>query len=52
MTWNQVEGRWKQLKGKAKEQRRKLTDDELAENVQKKAGYANLQTRRKVKEWG
>jgi uncharacterized protein YjbJ (UPF0337 family) len=29
MDWNRVEGNWKQLKGKVKEQWGKLTDDDL-----------------------
>jgi uncharacterized protein YjbJ (UPF0337 family) len=29
MDWNRVEGNWKQIKGKAKEQWGKLTDDDL-----------------------
>lgn len=29
MNWDRVEGNWKQLKGKAKEQWGKLTDDQL-----------------------
>ncbi|MGE0563174.1 MAG: CsbD family protein [Pseudolabrys sp.] len=29
MNWDQVEGNWKQLKGKAKQQWSKLTDDDL-----------------------
>jgi uncharacterized protein YjbJ (UPF0337 family) len=29
MDWNRVEGNWKQVKGKAKEQWGKLTDDDL-----------------------
>jgi hypothetical protein len=29
MDWNRVEGNWKQLKGKIKEQWGKLTDDDL-----------------------
>ncbi len=29
MDWNRVEGNWKQLKGKIKEQWGHLTDDEL-----------------------
>lgn len=29
MNWNQVEGDWKQFKGKVKERWGKLTDDEL-----------------------
>ena len=31
MDWNRVEGNWKQLKGKVKEQWGKLTDDDLDE---------------------
>jgi uncharacterized protein YjbJ (UPF0337 family) len=62
MNWDQVEEKWKPLAGKAEEQRRKLTDDELevaerwrdrsAGKVHKKAGRVNRQTLRKVKEWG
>ena len=29
MDWNRVEGNWKQLKGRAKQQWGKLTDDDL-----------------------
>ena len=29
MDWNRVEGNWKQVKGKVKEQWGKLTDDDL-----------------------
>ena len=29
MDWNRVEGNWKQVKGKIKEQWGKLTDDDL-----------------------
>ncbi|MFK4381495.1 hypothetical protein ABIA40_000903 [Bradyrhizobium sp. USDA 223] len=29
MDWNRVEGNWKQIKGKVKEQWGKLTDDDL-----------------------
>jgi uncharacterized protein YjbJ (UPF0337 family) len=29
MDWNRVEGNWKQMKGKVKEQGDKLTDDDL-----------------------
>ena len=31
MNWDQIEGSWKQIKGKAKEQWGRLTDDELDE---------------------
>ena len=30
MDWNRVEGNWKQLRGRAKQQWGKLTDDDLA----------------------
>ncbi len=30
MNWDRIEGNWKQVSGKAKEQWGKLTDDELA----------------------
>jgi uncharacterized protein YjbJ (UPF0337 family) len=50
MTWDQVEGQWKVIKGKAKEQWGKLTDDDLdviagkkdqlVGTLQKKYGYA------------
>ena len=29
MNWDQIEGRWKEFKGKAKQQWGKLTDDDL-----------------------
>lgn len=29
MNWDQIEGKWKQLKGRAREKWGKLTDDEL-----------------------
>lgn len=32
MNWDQIEGNWRKLKGKAKQQWAKLTDDEL-ENI-------------------
>ena len=31
MNWDRVEGNWKQMTGKVKEQWGRLTDDELAE---------------------
>ena len=31
MDWNRIEGNWKQMKGKVKEQWGKLTDDDLDE---------------------
>ena len=50
MNWDQIEGSWKQVKGKAKEQWGRLTDDELDQaagrreqligKVQERYGYA------------
>ena len=31
MDWNRVEGNWRQMKGKVKEQWGRLTDDDLAQ---------------------
>lgn len=57
----QVIGSWRQLKGRAKVQWEKLTDDEFellegrrdrfAGKGQRKARYENIPTRRKMKEW-
>ena len=61
MDWNRVEGNWKQLKGRAKQQWGKLTDDDLttsagrrdepAGKVQERYGIAMDATRRQVDEW-
>ena len=61
MDWNRVEGNWKQLKGRAKQQWGKLTDDdltmasgrreELAGRVQERYGVALDAARRQVDEW-
>jgi len=50
MDWNIIEGKWKELKGHAREQWGKLTDDELEEvggkkdrlvgKLQQKYGYS------------
>jgi uncharacterized protein YjbJ (UPF0337 family) len=60
MNWDQIEGSWKQLKGKAKEQWGRLTDDELDQaagrreqligKVQERYGYARNQAEREVDE--
>ena len=56
-----LEGNWKQLKGRAKQQWGKLTDDELdqidgsAEElvglVQKRYGYSREQAEQEIKAW-
>ena len=61
MDWNRVEGNWKQLKGRAKQQWGKLTDDdltaakgrrdELAGKVQERYGIEKDAARRQVDEW-
>lgn len=61
MNWDQVEGRWKEFKGKAKEKWGDLTDDELDRVegkrdqmvglVQKKYGDSKADAERKVDEW-
>jgi len=61
MDWNRVEGNWKQLKGRAKQQWGKLTDDdltaangrrdELAGKVQERYGLAKDAARKQVDDW-
>jgi uncharacterized protein YjbJ (UPF0337 family) len=61
MDWNRVEGNWKQLKGRAKQQWGKLTDDdlttsagrreELAGKIQERYGIAMDAARNQVDEW-
>jgi uncharacterized protein YjbJ (UPF0337 family) len=56
MDWNRVEGNWKQIKGKVKEQWGKLTDDDLdviagkqdqlEGHLQQRYGYAKDQAQR------
>jgi uncharacterized protein YjbJ (UPF0337 family) len=61
MDWNRVEGNWKQMKGKIKEQWGKLTDDDLDSiegqreqlegKIQARYGYARDQVSREVDDW-
>lgn len=61
MNWDQVEGGWKQLRGKAQEQWGKLTHDdldvingkkeELIGKLQQKYGIAKEEAERQVREW-
>ena len=58
MNWDEIEGGWKQVKGKAKEQWGRLTDDELEAlegkrdqligKVQERYGYARDEAERDV----
>jgi uncharacterized protein YjbJ (UPF0337 family) len=61
MDWDRVEGNWKQVKGKVKEQWGKLTDDDLdvisgkrdqlEGKIQERYGYAKDHVKRDVDNW-
>ena len=61
MKWDQIEGNWKQVTGKAKEQWGKLTDDDfdvvggrrdqLAGKIQERYGVAKEEAEKQVAEW-
>lgn len=61
MNWNQVEGNWKQFKGKAQMQWGKLTGDELDQikggreqlvgKIQERYGKAQDEAEREVDSW-
>ena len=61
MDWNRVEGRWKQVSGKVKEQWGKLTDDDLTQingnreqlegKIQERYGKAKDDVRKEVDDW-
>jgi len=61
MNWDQIEGKWKQFKGQAKEKWGKLTDDELdvaagkrdqlSGKLQESYGYTKEQAERELDEW-
>jgi uncharacterized protein YjbJ (UPF0337 family) len=61
MNWDQVEGKWKQLKGSAKQQWGKLTDDDLdfvagtrdklVGKLQERYGIAQEEARKRADEW-
>jgi uncharacterized protein YjbJ (UPF0337 family) len=58
MDWNRIEGNWKRVKGKAKEQWGKLTDDDLdvingkrdqlEVKIQERYGYQKDQIKKEV----
>ena len=50
MDWNRVEGNWKQVRGKIKEQWGKLTDDDQG-RLQQRYGYAKDQAQKEVNAW-
>ena len=61
MDWNRVEGDWKQMRGKVKEQWGRLTDDDLTSirgrkdqlegKIQERYGYAKDRARTEIDEW-
>lgn len=61
MNWDQIQGKWKQFRGSAKENWGKLTDDELDQvegsrdklvgKVQEKYGIAKEEAERQVDDW-
>jgi uncharacterized protein YjbJ (UPF0337 family) len=61
MNWDQIEGKWKQVKGSAKQQWGKLTDDDLTQMagnrdkfvgvVQERYGIAKEEAQKRVDEW-
>jgi uncharacterized protein YjbJ (UPF0337 family) len=61
MNWDRIEGEWKQLRGKIREQWGKLTDDDLDRiagkrdqlvgKVQERYGIARDEAERQIDEW-
>jgi uncharacterized protein YjbJ (UPF0337 family) len=61
MNWDRIEGNWKQVKGKARQQWGKLTDDdlevaaghrdELVGKIQNRYGIARDEAERQVEQW-
>jgi len=61
MNWDQLEGKWRQVKGSAKQQWAKFTDDDieyiaghremLIGKLQERYGWAKEEAQRKADEW-
>jgi uncharacterized protein YjbJ (UPF0337 family) len=61
MNWDQIEGKWKQLTGSAKERWGKLTDDDvqaltgqkdhLVGKIQERYGIAKAEAEKQADEW-
>ncbi|MGD1094660.1 MAG: CsbD family protein [Bryobacteraceae bacterium] len=61
MNWNQLEGKWKQMKGSIRDQWGKLTDDDLEQiaghrdkfigKIQERYGIAQEEAQRRVDDW-
>ena len=62
MNWDQIEGKWKQIRGRAREKWGKLTDDDLdiiagkrdqlVGKVQEAYGISKAEATKAVEEWG
>ena len=61
MNWDQIEGKWKQMKGSVKQQWGKLTDEDLdviagrreklVGKLQERYGFARDEAQKKADEW-
>ena len=61
MNWDQIEGKWKQLKGSAKQKWGKLTDDDLdfvagkrdqlVGRIQERYGISKEEAQRQIEDW-
>ena len=61
MNWDRIQGSWKQVSGRAKEQWGKLTDDDLdvvagrrdqlAGHIQRRYGVAKEDAEKQIAEW-
>jgi uncharacterized protein YjbJ (UPF0337 family) len=61
MNWDQIEGKWKQMSGSAREQWGRLTDDDLQTltgqkdqlvgKIQKRYGLAKAEVEKQVDAW-
>jgi uncharacterized protein YjbJ (UPF0337 family) len=61
MNWDQIEGKWMQIKGQARQQWSRLTDDDIAAirgkreelvgKVQERYGFAKEEAERQIESW-
>jgi uncharacterized protein YjbJ (UPF0337 family) len=61
MNWDRIEGKWKQLRGRAQQQWGQLTDDDLDQiagkrdeligKLQERTGVARDEAERQVRDW-
>ncbi len=61
MNWDQIQGNWKQFKGKARQQWGDLTDDELEQvggqrdkllgKIQEKYGFTKEEADQQIRRW-